>query len=62
VRKKKQCSFLYSKQSHKKREREVVIAKEIEVLNEAAKIHKSLERESPEKRPIGRPRKSSILL
>jgi len=43
-------------------EREVVLAKEIEVLNEAAEIHKSLERESPQKRPIGRPRKSSILL
>jgi hypothetical protein len=43
-------------------EREVVLAKEIEVLNEAAKIHKSLERDSPQKRPIGRPRKVSIRL
>ena len=30
-------------------EREVVLAKEIEVLNEAAKIHKSLEKREPTK-------------
>ena len=43
-------------------EKELVLAKEIEVLNEVAKIHKSLKRESPKKCPIGRSRKSSILL
>jgi hypothetical protein len=31
-------------------------------LNKATKIHKSLERKNPQKRPICRPRKSSILL
>ncbi len=36
--------------------REIVIAKELEVLNEAAGIHKSLERKNPQKYPIGRPK------
>ena len=43
-------------------EREEVLAKVIEILNEATEIHRNLEKESPQKRPIGRPRKSSILL
>ena len=43
-------------------EREVVLAKEIKVFNDAVKIHKSLKRESPQKCPIGRHWKSSILL
>ena len=39
-------------------EREVNLAKTFEVLNEATKIHKNLEGESLQKRPIGRPSKS----
>ena len=31
-------------------------------MNEAVEIHRNLEKESPQKHPIGRPRKTSILL
>ena len=65
MRRSKQCS-LYIQNNHTRREREreseVVIAKESEVLNEAAEIYKNLKKKKPQKCPIGCPRKSSILL
>lgn len=43
-------------------EREVVIAKELELLNASAAIERSLKRETIEKHLVGRPRKSALVL